>query len=233
MDKRHSPRPGSRLPGLPGRPVWRLLTGLVLLCCAAVLAVAALEPVAADATAGSSTTSVSAPAARPVPAVKPAPRPVPQSKPVRHRSTAPAPRTTSVTLHPGDTLWALARDHGTTVAALQRLNKLGHSTLIYAGRSLRVPVRLAAAARHPRRLPPAVRGGAVRHTRASAPTRSPIHPLARQTSGRDRRTVTKTASVPRTTVHGVPGSPRQLAAQVFGSQYTCAAHIITRESGWN
>jgi cell wall-associated NlpC family hydrolase len=44
-----------------------------------------------------------------------------------------------VTLHWGDTLFALARSHHTTVSALQRLNGLGTSTLIYAGHRLRVP----------------------------------------------------------------------------------------------
>ncbi|GAA3484811.1 C40 family peptidase [Streptomyces yanii] len=43
-----------------------------------------------------------------------------------------------VTVRPGDTLWALARTHGTTIKALQRLNGLGSSTLIYAGNQLRV-----------------------------------------------------------------------------------------------
>ena len=44
-----------------------------------------------------------------------------------------------VTLRSGDTLYALARRHGTTIKALQRLNNLGASTLIYAGDSLRLP----------------------------------------------------------------------------------------------
>ncbi|MFD4764347.1 C40 family peptidase [Streptomyces sp. NPDC058439] len=44
-----------------------------------------------------------------------------------------------VVLRPGDTLYALAGRHGTTVKALQRLNALGTSTLIYAGDTFRVP----------------------------------------------------------------------------------------------
>ncbi|MFI9630716.1 C40 family peptidase [Streptomyces sp. NPDC052042] len=44
-----------------------------------------------------------------------------------------------VVLRPGDTLYALAGRHGTTVKALQRLNVLGTSTLIYAGDTFRVP----------------------------------------------------------------------------------------------
>jgi LysM repeat protein len=52
---------------------------------------------------------------------------------------APAAGTRTVLLRHGDTLWRLARRYGTTVAALQRLNHLGRSTLIYAGRGLLVP----------------------------------------------------------------------------------------------
>ncbi|MFI6693537.1 NlpC/P60 family protein [Streptomyces sp. NPDC050433] len=44
-----------------------------------------------------------------------------------------------VALRTGDTLYALAGAHGTTVKALQELNDLGTSTLIYAGETLRVP----------------------------------------------------------------------------------------------
>ncbi|WP_257230825.1 C40 family peptidase [Streptomyces sp. UH6] len=44
-----------------------------------------------------------------------------------------------VTLRPGDTLWNLARAHHTSVKALQHLNALGSSTLIYAGQTLKVP----------------------------------------------------------------------------------------------
>ncbi|MFG2334690.1 LysM peptidoglycan-binding domain-containing protein [Streptomyces sp. NPDC048604] len=45
----------------------------------------------------------------------------------------------TVPLRPGDTLYALAGRHGTTIETLQRLNRLGASTLIYAGDTLRVP----------------------------------------------------------------------------------------------
>ncbi|MGW2595473.1 C40 family peptidase [Streptomyces sp. NPDC001515] len=51
----------------------------------------------------------------------------------------PKPAIRVVTLKTGDTLYALARTHTTTVKALQRLNGLGSSTLIYAGHALRVP----------------------------------------------------------------------------------------------
>jgi peptidoglycan DL-endopeptidase CwlO len=60
-----------------------------------------------------------------------------------------APSTVSITLHRGDTLWALSRSHATTVATLQALNDLGHSTLIYAGRTLLLPATPTAQAHHP------------------------------------------------------------------------------------
>jgi N-acetylmuramoyl-L-alanine amidase len=52
-------------------------------------------------------------------------------------ATAAAPGV--VTIRPGDTLWELARAHGTTVGELQRLNGLEGSGAIYAGRTLKVP----------------------------------------------------------------------------------------------
>ncbi len=53
--------------------------------------------------------------------------------------TPAPPHTTSITLRRGDTLWALSSQYHTTVATLQQINGLGSSTLIYAGRQLRVP----------------------------------------------------------------------------------------------
>jgi len=52
-------------------------------------------------------------------------------------TTAAAPAV--ITIQPGDTLWDLARTHGTTVSELQRLNGLEGSGTIYAGRTLKVP----------------------------------------------------------------------------------------------
>ena len=43
------------------------------------------------------------------------------------------------TVHKGDNLYALARDFFTSMAELQRLNRLGSSTLIYPGNELIVP----------------------------------------------------------------------------------------------
>ncbi|MBW3638789.1 MAG: LysM peptidoglycan-binding domain-containing protein [Actinobacteria bacterium] len=51
-------------------------------------------------------------------------------------ATAGAPAV--ITIRPGDTLWDLARKHGTTVAALQELNSLPGNGTIYAGDQLRI-----------------------------------------------------------------------------------------------
>ncbi|MEU3620678.1 LysM peptidoglycan-binding domain-containing C40 family peptidase [Streptomyces sp. NPDC006872] len=63
--------------------------------------------------------------------------PVPQ--PAAVAAHVPGPTGEQVLLRRGDTLWSLALRHGTTVAALQQANHLGHSTLIYAGRHLTLP----------------------------------------------------------------------------------------------
>jgi len=70
-------------------------------------------------------------------------------------ATAAAPGV--ITIRPGDTLWDLARAHGTTVSELQRLNGLEGSGTIYAGRTLQVPTGGAAAA------PASGGGGAASH----------------------------------------------------------------------
>ncbi|MEX2290687.1 MAG: LysM peptidoglycan-binding domain-containing protein [Mycobacteriales bacterium] len=58
-------------------------------------------------------------------------------------TTAGAPAL--ITIRSGDTLWDLARTHGTTVSELKRLNDLPGNGTIYAGRTLRVPGGAAAA----------------------------------------------------------------------------------------
>lgn len=55
--------------------------------------------------------------------------------------TAAAGGWTVIRVRSGDTLWALARSHHTTVAELVAVNHLpGNGNLIYAGQTLRVPV---------------------------------------------------------------------------------------------
>ncbi|MFE4613751.1 NlpC/P60 family protein [Streptomyces niveus] len=80
----------------------------------------------------------------------PTPAPAPQTphgpvmpEPVKETPKNPAGSGTAavekVTLIPGDTLYALAGAHSTSVKVLQELNDLGTSTLIYADDTLRVP----------------------------------------------------------------------------------------------
>lgn len=82
---------------------------------------------------------------RPTPTPAPAPVPVPSPP---HGPFMPEPAKEAppkkaavekIALRAGDTLYALAGAHGTSVKGLQELNSLGTSTLIYAGDTLRVP----------------------------------------------------------------------------------------------
>ncbi|MGV9290734.1 C40 family peptidase [Streptomyces sp. NPDC003719] len=74
-----------------------------------------------------------------------------------------------VTLQSGDTLWKLARTHHTSVEVLQRLNALGSSTLIYAGKKLNVPAGKTAAHSAQQQSP----ASAPAHDRPSAQTAKP------------------------------------------------------------
>ena len=57
-------------------------------------------------------------------------------------ATAAAPSV--ITVRPGDTLWGLAKAHGTNVTELQRLNGLSGNSTIYTGKTLSVPGGAAA-----------------------------------------------------------------------------------------
>ncbi len=59
-------------------------------------------------------------------------------------TTAGAP--SLITVRPGDTLWELARTHGTSERALRALNDLPGNGMIYAGRTLRISGSSGAAA---------------------------------------------------------------------------------------
>ncbi len=56
------------------------------------------------------------------------------------KKTAVRPKTRTVTVYvrAGDTLWAIAREYGTTVEAIARENRLADPDLIYAGERLRI-----------------------------------------------------------------------------------------------
>jgi putative chitinase len=61
----------------------------------------------------------------------------PLASAARTSSSSPARRTYRV--RPGDTLWEIARRHGTSVSALTRANKLSSRSRIYPGQILTLP----------------------------------------------------------------------------------------------
>lgn len=67
------------------------------------------------------------------------------AKPAAHATPArPAASTPSASSHivgKGDTLWAIAQKHGTSVAALLAVNGMSASSIIYPGQKLRLPAR--------------------------------------------------------------------------------------------
>ena len=142
----------------------RLRLVLILLVVVLLAATSATLTVESARPAGSAT----APAVQPVPKAQPVPT-APTASPTRARSGASG---CSVRLHWGDTLGALAHQQATSVAGLQRLNHLGHSTRIYAGRKLTVPClhglhllhRVAPGARTSRSRPTTARHTTFRHT---------------------------------------------------------------------
>ncbi|MER6015979.1 NlpC/P60 family protein [Streptomyces bluensis] len=104
--------------------------------------------------------------------VEQAPDQLPQPTPAKARQAPKPAKVRTVMLVPGDTLYELAQHHRTTVKVLQRLNDLGTSTLIYAGKTLRVPTgpNSPDSARQPKAAPP---------TPAAAPDVKPITPSAK------------------------------------------------------
>jgi LysM repeat protein len=137
-------------------------------------------------------------------------------------ATAGAPSV--ITVRPGDTLWDLARAHGTSVTALARLNDLPGNGTIQAGRTLRVP---GGGGKAPTSRTPArthvVRPGetlshlAVRYGTTSAAIRS-ANTLSGSTIQVGRRLAIPggrgVAAAPTTNAgHRIPGSVRQAVAQ--------------------
>jgi LysM repeat protein len=95
-----------------------------------------------------------------------------------------------ITVQPGDTLWDLARRHGTSVSELQRLNGMGGNATIYAGRTLTVPggggggggSSTGAVPTHNAglKIPENVRSSVARHREILASQRVPTKAQARQ-----------------------------------------------------
>ncbi|MEU0008300.1 NlpC/P60 family protein [Streptomyces sp. NPDC006314] len=128
----------------------------------------------------SDSSAVGGPSVTPRPEAPAVPGPA-QAEPTKpaEPSTAKAKsaKVEKIALRPGDTLWELARTHGTTVKALQRLNHLGSSTLIYAGHSLRVPVKPdASGSAQPSRTTPSATAPAPGRQPSTAPTTRPAKP---------------------------------------------------------
>ena len=127
---------------LVGLGVSLLVSSVILALIAFVLpsstpsaaASASSRPPVAASTAHKATASMSTSSA-PQPTKPPTKPPTPA--PTHSQQDTTTPR--QVQIHWGDTLWSLARHYHTTVAVLQSLNGLGTSTLIYAGRELRLP----------------------------------------------------------------------------------------------
>ena len=129
--------------------------------------------------------------------------------------TAGAP--SLITVRPGDTLWDLARKHGTTVNALKQLNDLPGNGTIYIGDTLKVPGAKPGPARsHVVRSGETLSHLAVRYGTTSA--------AIRQANGMSSSTIYigkrlripggSTGSVPTTNAgHRIPGEVRASVAQ--------------------
>lgn len=79
------------------------------------------------------------PASKPTaakPTTKPAAKPVAKATP---KPRPPAPKFTTVSIQKSDTLYGLAKKHGTSVAAIQAANGMGSSTNLRDGGSLKIP----------------------------------------------------------------------------------------------
>lgn len=134
--------------------------------------------------------------------------------------TAGAPSV--ITVRSGDTLWELAKKHGTSVKALRELNELPGNGMIYIGDTLKVPGRAAKAG--PARTHVVRSGETLSHLAVRYGTTSAA---IRQTNGMSGSTIyigkrlripggsaAATSSVPTTNAgHAIPGAVRSSVAQ--------------------
>ncbi|MEU5638953.1 NlpC/P60 family protein [Streptomyces milbemycinicus] len=126
-----------------------------------------------------------------------APPAKPRPTPAKVRPGPKPAAVKTVVLRYGDTLYGLAEKHHSTVKALQRLNKLGTSTLIYAGDTLRLPGSAAGAAEEPvsaggKTGPPTAEHTADRDARKSAekPAEKPAQkPAKKHSEGRATKAI--------------------------------------------
>lgn len=86
---------------------------------------------------GRITEGVKAVSPTPAPTPEPTPAPTPEPEPSTEPKPVPAPAIYIV--KSGDTLWAIAKKHGTTWQVLRDLNKLKNPNLIYPGQKIKLP----------------------------------------------------------------------------------------------
>jgi soluble lytic murein transglycosylase-like protein len=123
--------------------------------------------------------------------------------------TAQAPA--SIVVHKGDSLWAVAQAHHTTVGALKQLNHLTSDT-IYAGQALLVPGQNAPAPAGPGTVAPAAPVGSL--ASAVAATRAAIAKRSQPSAVQARAMV-------------------EQAARTAGLDRKLALAVATQESGFN
>ncbi|PWJ02146.1 hypothetical protein DKG34_40230 [Streptomyces sp. NWU49] len=166
--KEPRPAPAShrkpRTPGPGRRKTYRVVSGVAGLAAGFVLALLAGMLLAVHGPSGAPAADGPSVTLQPETPAAPEPTPTKPAEPVKsaEEDTAEAGpvKAKKVALRSGDTLWELARTHGTSVQELQRLNGLGSSTLIYAGQTLNVPATpgSASSAQQPSAAAPAAGG---------------------------------------------------------------------------
>ncbi|GAA3481700.1 LysM peptidoglycan-binding domain-containing C40 family peptidase [Streptomyces yanii] len=142
--RKPAPRHAVKQPARRGTRLWTVM-GLTLLFVLSLLAGVLLAVHGPSQPSSGTSHSVTLQPDAPVTPKTTTPDPTTPKSPQK-KEPKPAAKRSTITLKPGDTLYALARTHHTTVKTLQRLNGLGSSTLIYAGYGLRVPAAAASSA---------------------------------------------------------------------------------------